>query len=545
MSDLKLELGVKSDCIEYRYSFPWLFRIMADEGVRHLQLGSFRELFSLPDDAWLRLREEAERHGVRISSLLTAHRELGGFFRGEPGWAETARAGWRRFIEVASLLGARAAGSNAGTVLRDRMQDKEAGLGTFVVAFKELMAYAHEKGLEALCLEPMSCLAEPPTLPGEIAALMGELDRHHREHEASTAAARLCVDVAHGYADAEGRVRWDNRQLFEASLPWLHEVHLKNTDALFNATFGFSEAERARGIVKVEEFRELLVREAHRLPVGAVVGYLEIGGPKFGRDYSDRRLEGELRASLAWLRQAWSGVAAAAQPAGARPPDVQVSPSLMCADLCDLGSDVERLQAAGVDMLHFDLMDGRFTPNMPLGLEVIRQLRPRTGLPFDVHLMVEDNDWFVAQLAAIGVQRIAVHAESARHLERTLSLIREAGAKAGVALNPATGPQALEYVLDKVDFVLVMTVNPGFAGQKMVSSAIGKIASCRRWLDERGCRAPIEVDGNVSFANIPDMVAAGARVLVAGSSSLFAPASTLEANMPRLLAAAAEGLARG
>jgi ribulose-phosphate 3-epimerase len=157
--------------------------------------------------------------------------------------------------------------------------------------------------------------------------------------------------------------------------------------------------------------------------------------------------------------------------------------------------------------------------------------------------MVEDNDWFVGQLAPAGVERIAVHAESARHLDRTLALIRESGAAAGVALNPATPPEVLEYVLDRVDFVVVMTVNPGFAGQKMVASAIRKIASCRGWLDDRGSKAEIEVDGNVSFANIPDMVAAGARVLVAGTSSLFSPAGSLEDNMRLLLEAASRGLA--
>ncbi len=157
--------------------------------------------------------------------------------------------------------------------------------------------------------------------------------------------------------------------------------------------------------------------------------------------------------------------------------------------------------------------------------------------------MVEDNDWFIGELARMRVERIAVHAESARHLERTLALIRDSGAAAGVALNPATTPEVLEYVLDRVDFVLVMTVNPGFAGQKMVSSAFRKIAACRRYLDERGSAAAIEVDGNVSFDNIPGMVAAGARILVAGSSSLFAPGAPLERNMERLGRAAAVGLA--
>jgi ribulose-phosphate 3-epimerase len=552
---LELELGVKSDPIEYRYSFDWLFALMKSEGVRHLQLGTFHELYGLPDDHWRRLRDLAARHDVSITSVFTSHRELGGFFVAEPGWADVARRGYERLIEVAALVGARSAGSNPGSVMRDRPGDKAAGLAAFALQFKELLYLAHDRGLEALCIEPMSCLAEPPTLPEEIAAMLGDLDACHRAHAASTAAPRLCSDVAHGYADAVGRVRWDNMQLLGAGLPWLYEVHLKNTDALFNATFGFAEADRARGIVDVAAVRALLEREAGRLPVSTLVGYLEIGGPKWGRDYSDGRLEGDLRAGLAWLRGAWCGPVAAAgatsAPAASAPPaaraaaragGVQVSPSLMCADLCSLGSEVERLERLGVAMLHLDIMDGRFAPNMPLGLETVRQLRPRTRLPFDVHLMVEDNDWFVGELARIGVERIAVHAESARHLDRTLALIRDGGAAAGVALNPATPPEALAWVLDRVDFVIVMTVNPGFAGQKMVPGAIAKIEACARFLRERGCGAAVEVDGNVSFENIPAMVAAGARILVAGTSSLFAAHASQERNMEELLAAAARGL---
>ena len=236
----------------------WLFRIMADEGVRHLQLGSFHELYSLPDDSWRSLRDEAARAGVSITSLFTTHRELGGFFRPEPGWADVARRGYERLIEVAGLLGARSAGTNPGSVLRDRMADKAAGLQTFARHFKQLLHVAHDRGLQALCIEPMSCLAEPPTLPEEIEAMLGDLDAYHRSHAGSTAAPRLCADVAHGYADAAGRVRWNNLQLLEAAVPWLHEVHLKNTDALFNSTFGFSEPERARGIVNIEEVRSRL-----------------------------------------------------------------------------------------------------------------------------------------------------------------------------------------------------------------------------------------------------------------------------------------------
>jgi ribulose-phosphate 3-epimerase len=187
-----------------------------------------------------------------------------------------------------------------------------------------------------------------------------------------------------------------------------------------------------------------------------------------------------------------------------------------------------------MDCLHFDIMDTRFTPNMPVGLALLEQLRPATALPFDVHLMVEDNDFFIRMIAPLGVQMISVHVESARHLDRTLNLIHEYGAKAGAALNPATPLSALDYALDKLDFVLIMTVNPGFAGQKLVPTALRKIAECRAYLDARGVNIPVQVDGNVSFENIPPMVAAGADILVAGSSSLYSRDGSLRENAQRM-----------
>ena len=201
--------------------------------------------------------------------------------------------------------------------------------------------------------------------------------------------------------------------------------------------------------------------------------------------------------------------------------DVLVAPSIMCADLCNLESDIKALESVGVDLLHFDLMDAHFVPNMPIGLELLSQLRPKTDCPYDVHLMVEDNDFFISKLSEIGVQQITVHAESAIHLDRTLGLIRDYGIKAGLALNPATPIDTITYVLDRIDYILIMTVNPGFAGQSIVPSALQKIADCQEFLQQRGLPLPIEVDGNVSFENIPKMVGAGANILVAGSSSIF------------------------
>ena len=221
---------------------------------------------------------------------------------------------------------------------------------------------------------------------------------------------------------------------------------------------------------------------------------------------------------------------------------IQLSPSIMCAELCNLEADIRQLETAGITMLHFDLMDAHFVPNMPIGLSLIEQLRPKTACAFDIHLMVENNDFFVEAVAKIGVQQIAVHVESAVHLDRTLSVIQGHGIKAGAALNPATPLSALDYVLPRLDFVLIMTVNPGFAGQKMVPATLRKISECREFLAERGASLPIEVDGNVSFENIPKMVAAGADILVGGSSSVFHTSSTRAENIQQIHAAIAKGV---
>ncbi len=298
---LKLHVGVKTDPVEYRYSYDWLFRLMAAEDIHHAQLGTFFELYQLPDDYFINLRQLAAGYGVTISGLFTTHRELGGFFRPEPGWAEVTDRNYRRLIEIGALLGCQTVGGNAGALLRDGMDYKPEGQRRYVAAKKNWLAYAYERGVPCLVVEPMSCLAEPPTLPDEIRAMADELVEFHQSHP-QTAAIGYCVDVAHGYADAAGQVVWDNMQLFEAALPYARSIHLKNTDRLFDATFGFSEAERARGIVDIEAVRELLLARANSLPVRELVGYLEINGPKTGRDYSDGRLEEMLRQSLRYLR---------------------------------------------------------------------------------------------------------------------------------------------------------------------------------------------------------------------------------------------------
>ena len=309
-SILSLQVGVKSDPVEYRYSYEWLFRLMAEEDIHYLQLGTFFELYHLPDESLLELRDQAERAGVRISSLFSAHRELGGMLRPEAGWESVARRSYERLIEVGALLGADSVGSNAGAIMRDRMDFKPEAIRRYLRHMRELMVYAHEQGLAWLTIEPMSCLAEPPTLPDEIEAMAEELTAYQRQHPDRTARIGYCVDVAHGYADQAGTVCWGNMQLLQATLPYLAEVHLKNTDGRFDATFGFSEAERERGIVDIEAVKALLLANAHVLPVKEVVGYLEIGGPKTGRDYSDYKLEDMLRQSLRYLRHVFTTEAA-------------------------------------------------------------------------------------------------------------------------------------------------------------------------------------------------------------------------------------------
>jgi sugar phosphate isomerase/epimerase len=304
MSELQLQVGVKTDPIECRFSYEWLFRLMAEEGIHHAQLGSFVEMYFLPDEFFVDLRQLAERYGIVISSVFSTHREMGGFFRPDhPAWAEATRRIYKRLIEIGLLVGGRSAGGNPGAVMRDQMAFKEEGIRRYLAHMKEMMEYAHARGMPTLTIEPMSCLAEPPTLPEEISTIAEELLAFHRAQPDRTASVGYCVDVSHGYADQEGNVQWGNMQLVEAALPYLDHVHLKNTDQIFNATFGFRAEERARGIVQIEAVRELLLARAADIPVKEIIGYFEINGPKTGRDYSDYQLEEMLRESLSYLRQ--------------------------------------------------------------------------------------------------------------------------------------------------------------------------------------------------------------------------------------------------
>ena len=197
---------------------------------------------------------------------------------------------------------------------------------------------------------------------------------------------------------------------------------------------------------------------------------------------------------------------------------IKIAPSILSADFARLGDDVAAVDRAGADYIHVDVMDGHFVPNITIGPLVVDALRRVTAKPLDVHLMIENPDRYIAEFARAGADIITVHQEAVPHLHRTVQLIKSLGKKAGVSLNPATPVESLDVILDDLDLVLVMSVNPGFGGQSFIPSALAKIRALRQKITARGLATELEVDGGVKLDNIGEIVAAGADVLVAGSA---------------------------
>ena len=195
-----------------------------------------------------------------------------------------------------------------------------------------------------------------------------------------------------------------------------------------------------------------------------------------------------------------------------------LSPSILAADFTRLGEQISEVDRAGAEYLHFDVMDGLFVPSISFGIPVLKSVRKATERILDVHLMIENPERYVDEFADCGADLITVHAESCRHLDRVISQIHQKGKKAGVALNPATSLSALDYVLDKVDMILIMTVNPGFGGQKFIESSYGKIRDLKSRMEAAGRHTDIEVDGGINADTLPGVLEAGANVIVAGSA---------------------------
>lgn len=197
---------------------------------------------------------------------------------------------------------------------------------------------------------------------------------------------------------------------------------------------------------------------------------------------------------------------------------IKIAPSILSANFIKLGEEIKAAEEAGVDMLHIDIMDGHFVPNITIGPFIVESIRQVTSLPLDVHLMIEEPDTYLRDFIKAGADYVTVHLEASVHLHRTVQLIKETGVKAGVSLNPATPVWSLEHILPDIHLVLLMSVNPGFGGQKFIPQALDKIRILKKFIEEKGFRTLIEVDGGINIDNAKDVASAGADILVMGSA---------------------------
>lgn len=202
---------------------------------------------------------------------------------------------------------------------------------------------------------------------------------------------------------------------------------------------------------------------------------------------------------------------------------IDIAPSILSSDFSRLGEQIEAVERGGAAILHVDVMDGHFVPNITIGLPVVKSISRSTKLPIDTHLMISEPGRYAEQFVAAGAKMVSVHVEADAHLHRTLASIKSAGAEAGVVVNPATPIAALEEALDFADYILVMSVNPGFGGQRFIPTSLNKVRRLRRMIDERGLNVRIEIDGGIDRTNIAEVVAAGAEIIVAGSAIFGAP----------------------
>ena len=220
--------------------------------------------------------------------------------------------------------------------------------------------------------------------------------------------------------------------------------------------------------------------------------------------------------------------------------DIRIAPSILAADFARLGEEVRAVAQAGADWIHIDVMDGHFVPNLTIGPGVVKALRPHTDLPFDVHLMISPVDYMLESFAEAGADIISLHPEAGPHLHRSLQTIRALGRKAGVVLNPATPVSAIDHMMDMVDLILVMSVNPGFGGQAFIESQLDKIAALRARIDSHvaagGQPIDLEVDGGIDRQTAPRAIAAGANVLVAGTATFRGGPDAYAANIAAMKA---------